>query len=183
MFWLFLFVCFSDKYIFLSVFIMCLSTSNIMYVVFFSMYQSCVNCTFNTFAGIHDAIDWNLYGKQLLNQLQDQPINIYKKWWENHCNQYFVNYTSILYTYFWSCVNASERIPLLHAGKAYNGARLNVRQTSTIPRSPAVIRYSPSRDNNIHLIGKNKLFLLLFYYFRKQNVYEVEVLFFFFISN
>jgi hypothetical protein len=28
---------------------------------------------------------------------------------------------------------------------------LNVRHTSTIPLSPAVIKYSPSRDNNKHL--------------------------------
>lgn len=53
-------------------------------------------------------------------------------------------------TYFWSCVRANDRMPLLQAGNAYNGAKLNVRQTSTIPRSPAVIKYSPSRDNSMH---------------------------------
>lgn len=64
-----------------------------------------------------------------------------------------VVWSSSISTHFWSCVRASERMPLLHTGNAYNGARLNVRHTSTTPRSPAVIKYSPSRDNIIHCNG------------------------------
>jgi hypothetical protein len=53
-------------------------------------------------------------------------------------------------THFWSCESANDRTLLSQAGNAYNRARLKVRHTSTIPLSPPVIRYSPSRLSNKH---------------------------------
>lgn len=62
-------------------------------------------------------------------------------------------------------------MPLLQTGNAYNGAKLNVRQTSTMPRSPAVMRYSPSRDNSIHCA--NKLSLINMFSILKKKVLEL----------
>lgn len=63
---------------------------------------------------------------------------------------YFYFFVNILYTNRWSCDNASERMLLSQAGNAYRSAKLNVRQTSTIPLSPPVIKYSPSRLRSKH---------------------------------
>ena len=54
------------------------------------------------------------------------------------------------FIYFWSWDKAKDRIPLSQAGNAYNRAKLKVRQTSTIPLSPPVSKYSPSRDITKH---------------------------------
>ena len=55
-----------------------------------------------------------------------------------------------LFAYFWSWDKARDRIPLSQAGNAYKSAKLNVLQTSTIPLSPPVKRYSPSLDITKH---------------------------------
>lgn len=113
-----------------------------------------ISAVSSIFAGIRDANDWNQCGKLWLSLWRDQQVSTWK-WLEKNSEDrelILIGSKLLLYidfAYFWSCVNASDRMPLLHAGKAYNGAKLNVLQTSTIPRSPAVIKYSPSRDNNM----------------------------------
>ena len=54
------------------------------------------------------------------------------------------------YAYFWSWDKARDRIPLSQAGNAYKRAKLKVLQTSTMPRSPPVSKYSPSLDITKH---------------------------------
>lgn len=48
-----------------------------------------------------------------------------------------------------------ERMAVSQAGKAYSKARLKALHTSTIPFSPPVIKYSPSRLSNMHCENKD----------------------------
>ena len=57
---------------------------------------------------------------------------------------------SCKWTYFWSLESANDLMLLSQAGNAYSRDRLNVLQTSTMPRSPPVSKYSPSLDNRMH---------------------------------